>query len=82
MARLGKVARDVLLGACRAIGQASMVTVIELVRTGHCEWQSLCQPMVGSAEGIIHQEANPKWLKRERAKRDEGVGQLAAATGS
>lgn len=40
MSRFGKVAGDMLLRACGAIGKADVVTIIELVRAGHCRRQS------------------------------------------
>ncbi len=36
MAGLGKVAREMLVIVCSAIGEAGMVTVVLLVRAGHC----------------------------------------------
>jgi len=35
MAALGKVARQMLRGSCRAIGETGMVLVVELVRASH-----------------------------------------------
>lgn len=37
MAGLGKVAGEVFFGGGRAVGQTDVVTVVELVRTSHCE---------------------------------------------
>lgn len=39
MAGLGEVAREVLGGMSSAIGDAGVVTVVELVRLAHCESQ-------------------------------------------
>ena len=36
MAALGKVARQMLAGSGSAVGQAGMVTVVELVAASHC----------------------------------------------
>lgn len=35
VARLGEVAREMLLDSSRAVGEPGMITVIELVRAGH-----------------------------------------------
>lgn len=61
MTMLREVARQVLLRGSRAIGEASVVLVIELVRTSHCILRLISNTLSQQPQDIL-QDTGP-WCK-------------------